>query len=171
MQTKLETILSPNTIYKNRKELLFRLQTAYPMLEEPQYNPLVNTKAGKYVIDVREKKSILEKLNRKFKRILGVWIRRAQRLIKVRAQVGGVLEQITEPYCMYCGSDYSLKCESIGNVEDLFQMFMQQQKDPKSNEWVVERWQHYYLENSVFRTVCQKCYSQDFHPKRELTQD
>jgi hypothetical protein len=171
MQTHLESILSPNTVFKHRKELLFRLQSAYPHLEEPQYNPLAGVQAGKYVIDVREKKSILEKLNRKFKQVIGGWIGRARRLIKIRAQVGGVLEQITEPYCLHCGRDYSLKCESIGNIEDLFEQFMREQKQPKSKHWVVERWQLYYLQNSVFRTLCQKCYSEEYLPKRRLVED
>lgn len=78
-------------------------------------------------LDAQEKREFKQSLTPSFMNLLSEWRNRSHRLKQVRAQIAGIFEQLTDPYCKFCGSSWGLKCESIDNIEDVFEKFRVQQ--------------------------------------------
>ena len=78
-------------------------------------------------LDAQQKREFRSSLTDSFMKLLSEWRGRALRLKIVRSQIAGILEQLTDPYCKFCGSAWGLKCESIDNIEDVFEQFRTEQ--------------------------------------------
>lgn len=167
----LRTILSPNTIYLHRTKLLniFNSEISnelVPYKDHEQNIPKYNWS----FLDVAEKEEFRQKLSKSFKKVFMQWLIRAKRLIVIRSQIAGILEQLTDPYCNFCGKDWGLKCESIGNVEDIFINFLTEKKIICQKGWKATHWQQYFMENGKFRTLCYSCLK-EITPKQDSAID
>lgn len=120
-------IISPNTIYKHRLKLHSTLTSIKTNLEPyREHQKLVKNK-GYMFLDAQQKREFRSSLTDSFMKLLSEWRGRALRLKIVRSQIAGILEQLTDPYCKFCGSAWGLKCESIDNIEDVFEQFRTEQ--------------------------------------------
>ena len=114
--------------------------------------------------------------------ILKYWVKRAKFIRKIRSQIAGLLERMTNPYCNFCGINWGLRGETIENIEDIFLGFWrellaneEQQKlidnhskakrkySRNSQQENVKRvyetrdiikWQQYFQKHATFRTIC-----------------
>ena len=80
-------------------------------------------------------------------------------MIKVKSQIGGILEKITAAECDFCQSRWGLKCEPINNIEILFYRFLRKFGYSRDH-WSVDDWQNYFAQHSVIRTLCYECYEE-----------
>lgn len=113
---------------------------------------------SKFVLDLAEKEQMKESLSKTFKNILVTWRGRSQRRMVIKSQVAGILELLTEPECLYCHRTWGLKCESLANLEDLFEEFFTSKGYSQVDFWEPREWQEYFREHSVFRTICYTCH-------------
>lgn len=82
-------------------------------------------------LDAQQKREFRSSLTDSFMKLVAEWRGRAVRLKIVRSQIAGIFEQLTDPYCKFCGAAWGLKCESIDNIEDVFEQFrIEQLKSP-----------------------------------------
>jgi len=51
------------------------------------------------MMDIKEKESLKKGLKPIFQKLCRVWIDRARRLQKIRSEVAGIIELMTDPYC------------------------------------------------------------------------
>jgi predicted KAP-like P-loop ATPase len=51
------------------------------------------------MMDIKEKESLKKGLKPSFQKLCRVWIDRARRLQKIRSEVAGIIELMTDPYC------------------------------------------------------------------------
>ena len=62
------------------------------------------------------------------------WLSRARRNRTLFMQASSILEEKLKSECMYCGSLFTLQCELIENIEDVFLLFKKRQKKPQRNQ-------------------------------------
>lgn len=160
----MRSILTPSTIYKNRKSLMTKLQVINGDL---QYHKELNSQkkkldSSKKVLDFNEKEEIRKSLKPSFFKIMKLWHKRASTMMVYRSQVAGIMERACLPYCEFCWRNWGLKCESIDNIEVVFHNFLEkchsEGKNYSSKSWKADEWQEFFENNVVFRTSCYKCY-------------
>ena len=163
----MRSILTPNTIYKNRNQLVRVLQDIYgnDTVDLDEHDNRRVEMHQKKKLDLYEKEDWMNKMRpsrSKFHLMMKIWIDRARVLIRIRSQTAGILEQVCQPFCIFCFRTWGLKCESINDIEVVFKNFLKlaQSEGRKYSErdWDVNEWQHYYRNNVVFRTHCYLCY-------------
>lgn len=145
---------------KNRKQLLRTLNTIFGKLQ-PFQNPenLLENQENRTITSLKEKEGYRASLKPEFKIIFANWFLRAKILIKIRSQVGGILELYTRPYCDFCGKNSGLRCESIGDLETVFYEFLEETPGQSADGWDFSLWQQYFLEHVDMRTLCYDCYN------------
>lgn len=150
-------ILTPSSIYKYRIDLNSNLQRINGQLMVQQ-RPLAAVTKNNALVDLSDREFIRKSLHPKVPKLLRTWKHRARRLVLLRSQLAGLLEQMTEPNCAYCGIDWGLKCESIGSIEELFQVFMRERNIKWNQPWNAREWQEFFIANSIVRTICYECH-------------
>ena len=160
----IRTILTPRTIFEHRNTLISKLNSINgpPALEV--VTPLSFINNFKYVLDISEKELLKGSLGESFMKIIKAWRIRARRRMRIKSQIAGILELLTEPACLFCQGTWGLKCESIDNEEDVFLRFLISKRLTLLEDWEPREWQEFFRENSVFRTVCYSCHK-ELEPK------
>jgi len=124
--------------------------------------------------------------------ILKYWVKRAKFVRKIRSQIAGLLEKMTNPYCNFCGINWGLRGETIENIEEIFfafwreLMIIEQQQKLMENESKIKRkfipeknekrvyetsdiikWQQYFQKHATFRTICFECMNEVLETKKK----
>lgn len=156
----MKTILSPNTLLKSRNKLHHQLCLVNPNpISYRPHRSIIESRPKLREVDLFSKEQIQASLSFSFQQILKTWLERSRHIKLIRSQVAGILELLTEPYCESCGSNWGLKCESIANIEDIFEKFKTSPGfDKKTHKWKVVSWQKFFIQNCIFRTYCYICY-------------
>lgn len=142
LNDNVKEILTPRTLYQKRKVLAKSLaKIRGPVAPIKENLPEKRAKGLGMILDMKEKENLKQSLKPSFLQICKVWIDRAQRLQKIRSQIGGVLELMTKPTCDFCGKNWGLKCETIDNIETVFQKFIRDRNNGNFNEWDLISWQ------------------------------
>ena len=126
--------------------------------------------------------------------ILKYWVKRAKFIRKIRSQIAGLLERMTNPYCNFCGINWGLRGETIENIEDIFLGFWREllaneekqklidnhskakrkysrNSKPDNVKRVYEtsdiiKWQQYFQKHATFRTICFECMNEVLEKKK-----
>lgn len=158
--SNIRKILTPATIFKHRTTLTAKLQGINGSLHGEGDLTNFNKKTRQIpLLDLNEKGIIKETVGASILKVIRLWKWRARKLILIRSQIAGVLEQHTEPQCIYCGQNWGLKCESIDNVEEQFEKYVNERRLRISEGWPTKEWQEYFQRHSVFRTICYACHN------------
>jgi len=96
---------------------------------------------------------------KKFLRVFSYWLRKAKILNLIKSQIAGKLEQLTKPYCDFCGCTFGLKCEVIDDITRIHKKFLKEY-DFTDRYWRVDFWQNYFHKNCNLRTICYVCYQE-----------
>ena len=124
--------------------------------------------------------------------ILKYWVKRAKFVRKIRSQIAGLLEKMTNPYCNFCGINWGLRGETIENIEEIFfafwreLMIIEQQQKLLENESKMKskfipeenkkrvyetsdiiKWQQYFQKHATFRTICFECMNEILDKKKK----
>lgn len=117
--------------------------------------------------------------------ILKYWVKRAKFIRKIRSQIAGLLERMTNPYCNFCGINWGLRGETIENIEDIFLGFWRELLASEEKQKLIDnhskakrkysrnsrlenvkrvyetsdiiKWQQYFQKHATFRTICFEC--------------
>ena len=164
LNDNISSILSPSTIFRHRAKLLNLFnKMGYELKQYKEYvNSMKQFREKKnimYSMDAHERDHFRDNMSTSFQNILKMWLARARRLRIIRSEIAGVLEQSCEPECSFCGCKWGLKCESIGNVEDIFEQFLNSKPEGNysTEYWKTADWQKFFLDHAALRTSCYDC--------------
>ena len=161
LNDNVKNILSPKTMYQHRKPLQNILQNLRGQVRpiKESVEEVKHTKLS-LMMDIKEKESLKKGLKPIFQKLCRVWIDRARRLQKIRSEVAGIIELMTDPYCQFCQVDFGLRCETINNIEIIFMEFVRDINHGNFSTWNLIAWQEYFTSHSIFRTLCYECYEE-----------
>lgn len=112
-------------------------------------------------LDLKEKETIKKVLvdSKYFISLFTFWLNKSKLFLKIKSQIAGVLEKASSPECFFCGKKHGLKAEPINSIELQFKHFLKKEGYNVHN-YSVDRWQNYFYENTVIRTVCYECFKE-----------
>ena len=89
--------------------------------------------------------------------IVKLWLARAVRMRIIRGQVAGLLEELTNKECYFCGINYGLRAESLDHIEDLYEAYKRLNFTEININQDIINWQAYFKKNVHLRTICYSC--------------
>lgn len=88
--------------------------------------------------------------------VMTFWKNRANRIRRIRASVGRLIELRTDSVCQYCHEErHGLRSEPLWVLEDVFMEFMASNQGNRKKSTL--EWQKFFVEKCPVRTICYKC--------------
>lgn len=151
LQNNLMNVFSDENFDEHKGIMLTKLAKLYGYLTQTTENrifPELLTEKNERI----SKNSIIS--------IAKYWLSRARRNRKLFMQISEVIQKKIQKECLYCGSLYTLQCELIENIEELFFSFKKNTRYAlryKMFTWDLFEWKKFVSKNGHFRTICIEC--------------